>query len=47
MVNVIAKGNQNKKLYSTKRKFEKIQKSYVQKNVFFTYEVQILILNKF
>jgi len=43
MVNVIAKVNQNKKLYSTKRKIEKIQKSYVQKNVFLTYEVQVQI----
>jgi len=46
MVNVIAKGNQNKKLFFTKRKIMKIQKSYVQKNVFFTYEVQVQIQTK-
>jgi hypothetical protein len=37
MVNLIAKGNQNKKLYSTKRKIKKIQKSYVQKNMCFSH----------
>jgi hypothetical protein len=43
MVNVISKGNQNKKLYSTKRKIKKIQKLCPKEYVFFTYEVQVQI----
>ncbi len=43
MVNVIAKVNQNKSSILPKEKSKKIQKNYVQKNVFLTYEVQVQI----